>query len=87
MSGSDDHVAVTTDAVWPAEADAEEAVVINWFAREGTSVQTGETICEIQVEKVDVDVLAPVEGTLAEIVCGEDDEFVRGDTLAWIAPD
>lgn len=84
MSG--DRVAVDTAAVWPDDVDAEEGVVVNWFAREGRSVDEGETLCEIQVEKVSVDVPAPVTGELVEVVLGEDDEFVKGDTLAWILP-
>jgi pyruvate/2-oxoglutarate dehydrogenase complex dihydrolipoamide acyltransferase (E2) component len=84
MSG--DRVAVDTAAVWPDDVDAEEGVVVNWFAREGRSVDEGETLCEIQVEKVSVDVPAPATGELVEIVLGEDDEFVKGDTLAWILP-
>lgn len=84
MSG--DRVAVDTAAVWPDDVEAEEGVVVNWFAREGRAVDEGETLCEIQVEKVSVDVPAPTAGELVEIVLGEDDEFVKGDTLAWIHP-
>jgi pyruvate/2-oxoglutarate dehydrogenase complex dihydrolipoamide acyltransferase (E2) component len=85
MSG-DDRVAVPVDDAWPDDAEADEGVVINWFVREGQSVAEGDSLCEIQVEKVDADVLAPVDGVLAEIVSREDDEFGRGDTLAWIEP-
>jgi pyruvate/2-oxoglutarate dehydrogenase complex dihydrolipoamide acyltransferase (E2) component len=84
MSDSD-RVAVTV-AEWPDDADSDEGVVVNWFVREGRSVDEGESLCEVQVEKVSLDVLAPVGGTLAEIVCGEDDEFTQGDTLAWMEP-
>ena len=82
----DGRVAVTAGNVWPEAADADEAVVITWFAREGREVSAGERLCEIQVEKVDVDVHAPAAGTLAEIASEEDDEFERGDALAWIEP-
>jgi pyruvate/2-oxoglutarate dehydrogenase complex dihydrolipoamide acyltransferase (E2) component len=83
---SDDRVAVTADAVWPDEADAEEAVVLTWYATEGRAVSEGQRVCEIQVEKVDVDVLAPADGTLAEVARDADDAFERGDVLAWIDP-
>lgn len=85
MSEASDRVAVTLDH-WPDDADSDEGVVVNWFAREGASVDEAESLCEVQIEKVSVDVFAPVDGTLAEIVRGEDDEFERGDTLAWIEP-
>ncbi|MEF8785847.1 MAG: lipoyl domain-containing protein [Haloarculaceae archaeon] len=85
MSENEDRIAVTL-AEWPDDADSDEGVVVNWFTREGASVNEGESLCEVQVEKVSVDVLAPAGGTLAEIVCEEDDEFEQGDTLAWLEP-
>jgi pyruvate/2-oxoglutarate dehydrogenase complex dihydrolipoamide acyltransferase (E2) component len=85
MSGESDRIAVTL-AEWPDDADSDEGVVVNWFAREGATVGESESICEVQIEKVSVDVLAPTDGALTEVVCGEDDEFERGDTLAWIEP-
>jgi pyruvate/2-oxoglutarate dehydrogenase complex dihydrolipoamide acyltransferase (E2) component len=81
-----DRVAVVADGDWTGDVDAEEGVVVNWFATAGRSVAAGESLCEIQVEKVSVDVAAPVDGELVEIVRGEDDEFTVGDTLAWIRP-
>lgn len=84
MSGT--RVAVEVAAVWPEDVDAEEGVVVDWFVREGAEVEAGETLCNVQVEKVDVDVPAPASGELVEIALGEDEEFARGDTLAWIEP-
>ena len=82
-----DRVAVDSADVWPEDADdVDEGYVATWFAREGATVEAGETLCEIQIEKVGVDVPAPAEGRLDEIVAGEDDEFARGDVLAWIDP-
>lgn len=80
-------VPVDSAAVWPADAeDVDEAVVANWFVREGATVEEGEPLCEIQIEKVSVDVPAPTSGTLSEIQLRENDEFTRGDTLATIDP-
>lgn len=81
MAG-DDHIEIDTADVWPDDADEDEGVVTNWFTSEGSQVEEGDTLCEIQVEKVSVDVPAPASGTVHEIVCGEDDEFERGDPLA-----
>ncbi|WP_339103875.1 lipoyl domain-containing protein [Haloterrigena salinisoli] len=86
MSPDDDRVAVDTGDVWPADTDEDEGVVVNWFLSEGSSVEEGDDLCEFQVEKVSVDVPAPTNGTLEEIALEEDDEFERGDVLAWIAP-
>jgi pyruvate/2-oxoglutarate dehydrogenase complex dihydrolipoamide acyltransferase (E2) component len=80
-------VAVDAAAVWPADAmDVEEAVVANWFTREGGTVTEGETVCEIQVEKVSVDVPAPATGTLERVLVAEGDTFARGDALAEVRP-
>lgn len=84
---SDDLVAVDSATIWPADAmDVEEAVLANWFARPGQRVDEGQTVCEIQIEKVSVDVPAPVDGQLVECVVTENEEFTRGETLARIEP-
>lgn len=87
MSDEETLVAVETEANWPDDVDADEGVVVNWFFREGQTVDEGDSLCEIQVEKVSLDIHAPVAGELAEIVLGEDDEFERGARLAWIDPE
>ncbi|WP_306057081.1 lipoyl domain-containing protein [Natronococcus wangiae] len=88
MSGTDDRVAVAAADVWPDDVEEDEtAVVVNWFAREGRQVDEGETICEVQIEKVSIDVPAPVAGELAEIERVEEDELAREDALGWIEPD
>ncbi|WP_254533753.1 lipoyl domain-containing protein [Natrinema gelatinilyticum] len=85
---SSDRVAITVEEYWPEDVDESEAgVVTNWFVREGAHVDEGDTLCEIQVEKVSTDVVAPVGGELVEIVLEEDAEFERGDTLAVIEPE
>lgn len=80
-------VAVTADGGWESDVDETEGVVVNWFAKEGRAVERGAAIVEIQIEKVSIDVPAPADGTLDEIVRAEDDEFTIGDTLAWIRPE
>ena len=83
---SQERVAVEVAAVWPDDVEAEEGVVVDWFVREGATVESGQTLCTVQVEKVAVDVPAPVSGELGEVALGEDAEFEKGDTLAWIEP-
>ncbi|MFC6988440.1 lipoyl domain-containing protein [Haloplanus sp. GCM10025708] len=82
MTGA--RVAVDSAAVWPEDTDEDEGVVSNWFVREGARIEEGDVVCEIQVEKVSVDVPAPATGELDEIAHGEGDEFRRGDALAWV---
>lgn len=83
---SSERVPVDASAIWPSDVDEDEGVVVDWFVGEGTSVEQGETICIVQVEKVDVDVPAPASGVLVEVLRAEDDEIERGETLAWIEP-
>lgn len=85
MSEDTDRLAVTLTE-WPDDAESDEGVVVNWFTREGASVEADDSLCEVQIDKVSLDVLAPEDGTLEEIVCGENDEFERGDVLAWLVP-
>ena len=80
----DDRLEVTAEDVWPADAESDEGVVVNWFKREGATVDEGESLCELQVEKVSFDIHAPVAGTLDEVVMDEDDEFERTDVIAYI---
>ena len=79
---------VDSATVWPADSmDVEEAVVSNWFVREGGRADEGDTICEIQIEKVSIDVPMPVTGTVVERLVDENDVFARGDPLARVSPD
>ncbi len=81
-----DRVAVDTAAVWPDDADEEGGYVANWFVREGATVEAGDVLCEIQVEKVSIDVTAPVDGELVEVTLPDDAEFRRGDPLGYLRP-
>lgn len=84
---ADEETLVAVETLWPDDVDSNEGIVVNWFAREGMAVDEGDSLCEIQVEKVSLDIPAPVSGKLVEIILGEDDEFERGDRLAWIDPE
>ncbi|AUX09803.1 biotin/lipoyl attachment domain-containing protein [Halalkaliarchaeum desulfuricum] len=84
MSG--ERVAVAVDDYWPEDVESDEGVVVNWFVREGATVEDGDPLCELQVEKVSFDVPAPVSGELDEIHLAEDEEFTRGATLAVLTP-
>ncbi|KAB1193720.1 biotin attachment protein [Haloferax sp. MBLA0076] len=78
---------VDSASIWPDDADdVDEGYLANWFVREGSAVDEGETIGEMQVEKVSIDVTAPTNGTVTELVVAEGGEFTRGDVLARIQP-
>ncbi len=57
-----------------------EATVATWFKQPGDSVAVDEMLCELETDKVTVEVPSPVAGTLSEIVAAEG-ETVGVDAL------
>ncbi|SDW91284.1 2-oxoglutarate dehydrogenase complex dihydrolipoyllysine-residue succinyltransferase [Roseicitreum antarcticum] len=50
-----------------------EATVATWFKKPGDNVAVDEMLCELETDKVTVEVPSPVAGKLAEIVAAEGD--------------
>ena len=48
-----------------------EATVATWFKKPGDSVAVDEMLCELETDKVTVEVPSSVAGTLSEIVAAE----------------
>jgi pyruvate/2-oxoglutarate dehydrogenase complex dihydrolipoamide acyltransferase (E2) component len=64
--------------------EMEYATVTRWLKREGDHVTAGELIVEVEAEKVNHELEAPVSGVVDSIVAAEGDEIKVGDTLAMI---
>ncbi|MFQ6551471.1 2-oxoglutarate dehydrogenase complex dihydrolipoyllysine-residue succinyltransferase [Aestuariibius insulae] len=62
-----------------------EATVATWFKQPGDSVAVDEMLCELETDKVTVEVPSPAAGTLSEIVAGEGDTVGVDALLAQIA--
>ncbi len=62
-----------------------EATVATWFKKPGDAVAADEMLCELETDKVTVEVPAPVAGTLAEIIAAEGETVGVGALLARIA--
>ncbi|MDJ0821705.1 MAG: 2-oxoglutarate dehydrogenase complex dihydrolipoyllysine-residue succinyltransferase [Paracoccaceae bacterium] len=62
-----------------------EATVATWFKKPGESVAVDEMLCELETDKVTVEVPSPASGTLADIVAGEGDTVGVDALLANIA--
>ena len=62
-----------------------EATVATWFKKPGDSVAVDEMLCELETDKVTVEVPSPVAGKLAEIVANEGDTVGVDALLANIA--
>ena len=65
--------------------ELEYATVMRWLKREGDAVVAGEPIVEVEAEKANQELEAPVSGVIESIVAVEGDEVKVGDTLAVIA--
>ncbi len=62
-----------------------EATVATWFKKPGDQVEQDEMLCELETDKVTVEVPAPTAGTLSEIVAQEGDTVGVDALLAQIS--
>ena len=61
-----------------------EATVATWFKKPGEAVAVDEMLCELETDKVTVEVPSPIAGTLGEIVAAEGDTVGVDALLATI---
>jgi 2-oxoglutarate dehydrogenase E2 component (dihydrolipoamide succinyltransferase) len=62
-----------------------EGTIIKWYKKVGEKVAQDETLFEISTDKVDTEVPSPVEGTVAEILIGEQETVEVGTIVAKIS--
>ncbi len=62
-----------------------EATVATWFKKPGDAVAADEMLCELETDKVTVEVPSPAAGTLGEIVAGEGETVGVDALLATIS--
>jgi 2-oxoglutarate dehydrogenase E2 component (dihydrolipoamide succinyltransferase) len=61
-----------------------EATVATWFKKPGDTVTQDEMLCELETDKVSVEVPAPASGTLSKILAEEGSTVEAGGKLAVI---
>jgi len=61
-----------------------EGKVVRWYKKAGDAVTKGEPVLEIETDKVNLDLEAESDGTLAEVRAKEGDMIPVGETLAQI---
>ena len=77
---------MTTEVRVPTLGESvSEATVATWFKKPGDSVEQDEMLCELETDKVSVEVPAPSAGTLSEIKAEEGSTVEAGGQLAVIA--
>ena len=76
----------SVDVMVPALGESvTEATVSTWFKAEGDSVVADEMLCELETDKVSVEVPAPTAGTLTEILAAEGETVQAGGKLALMS--
>ena len=63
--------------------DNEYSTIQSWLKRVGDRVEAGDPLVEVETDKANEEVEAPVSGTIAEILAEEGDE-VKVDTVLAI---
>ena len=63
----------------------EEGTVRAWLKQEGDPVSEGETIGEVETDKITNELVAPISGILAKILAQADETVEVGTVLAIVA--
>jgi 2-oxoglutarate dehydrogenase E2 component (dihydrolipoamide succinyltransferase) len=61
-----------------------EATIATWFKQEGDAVAKDEPICELETDKVTLEVPSPANGTIEKIMAKEGDTVEKGATLGTL---
>ena len=64
-----------------------EATVATWFKKIGDPIAIDEMMCELETDKVTVEVPSPINGILGKIISGEGTTVAIGALLAEITED
>ena len=78
-----------TDVLFPPlskEQPDSEGVVATWFVADGETVQAGQLLAEVQVDKVAAEVPAPAPGVV-HLLVAEEATVTQGAPIARIEPD
>ncbi len=62
-----------------------EGTILEWHAKVGEFIARDDTIVEISTDKVDVELPAPVSGTVTELLAAEGDTVTVGQVIARMA--
>jgi pyruvate dehydrogenase E2 component (dihydrolipoyllysine-residue acetyltransferase) len=64
--------------------DMETGRLAAWLKQVGDTVRKGDAIAEVETEKATVDLEAPADGTIVELVVAEGSDVEVGTTLGWL---
>lgn len=63
-----------------------EAKIVVWHKKVGELVKIGDPLVEVMTEKVNIEIDAPVDGVITEILIPEDDMASVGTVIARMIP-
>lgn len=75
-----------TDVRFPlmsTERPEATGLLATWYARDGETVAEGQLVAEVQMDKVDAEVVAPASGTI-RLLAQEGEEVTQGTPIAEI---
>ncbi|HWI08868.1 MAG TPA: 2-oxo acid dehydrogenase subunit E2, partial [Solirubrobacteraceae bacterium] len=79
--------AALVDIVTPAGGESvQEGTILEWAVEVGDAVEERQTVVELSTDKVDMELPAPVAGTIVEILAEEGETVSVGQTIARMAP-
>ena len=74
------------DVLAPAQSEGTRASLARWLTAVGDSVAEHEPLCELETDKVTVEVAAPAAGVIAELCVEAGADVEPGTVLARLAP-
>ena len=81
----DNDQATLVDIVAPAGGESvQEGTILEWSVQVGDRVQEGDTVVELSTDKVDMELSAPVTGTVAEILADAGETVTVGQTIGRV---
>lgn len=70
------------DSVWDDVEPGTEALLEEWTVPVGATVKAGQTVAIVVMVKTSVEIVAPVDGVLGQILIPAGDSIARGHPLA-----
>ncbi|WP_424192261.1 lipoyl domain-containing protein [Ampullimonas aquatilis] len=69
------------DNVWDDVEPGTEGLLDEWLVQPGTAVKKGQSVAIVVIVKTSVEVAAPEDGVLGEIVIQKDDTVAKGAVI------
>lgn len=64
----------------------ESTVVTRWLCAVGDVIETGQSIAEVETDKVETEIVSPVSGRVVRILVADGDEVDVGASLVEVEP-